>query len=662
LQVRVRIKTKARVSVRAWLGVAAAFTAMALGACAGASRGELAAPSAMQEAAQSAAIERRVARILASMTLPQKVGQMTQADIRWVTPEDVRRYYLGSVLSGGGAWPGMRKHAPVEDWIALSDAYYRASMSTDMQIPTPVIWGVDAVHGHNNVFGATLFPHNIGLGAAHDPSLVSRVARSTARAMRATAITWDFAPTLAVVQDQRWGRTYESFSSDPALVRAYAAAFVRGLQHGASASDGVLASAKHFLGDGGTLHGRDQGVTAVSEDELLRVHAPGYLAALEAGAQTVMVSYSSWDETATGAAGVKMHANRHLITDMLKVRWGFDGFVVSDWNAIEQIHGCTRTHCPEAINAGVDMVMVPEDWRAFIEQTVADVERGDIPMARIDDAVSRILRVKLRAGLFDQNPAGAVAGTAPGAIEDRELAREAVRASLVLLKDDRGVLPLSRQGRILVVGKGADSFAMQSGGWSRTWQGDDNPNEDFGTGETLLSAVRAAIGAENVVYSELGEGVDPAAFAAIIAVLAERPYAEGAGDVRFPASMAHSARYPEDIAVLRRLSGHGTPVVTVLYSGRTVYADDLFNLSDAFVAAWLPGTEAGGITDVLFRAQNGNIAFDFSGALSFAWPGTPCESTPSATRFPVGYGLRYARPQQRVGQLPRPLAEAPCLH
>jgi beta-glucosidase len=533
-------------------------------------------------------------------------------------------------------------------------------MSTDMSTPIPVVWGADSVHGANNLFGATLFPHNIGLGAARDPDLVYRIARSTARATRAIGIPWVFAPTLAVAQDQRWGRTYESFSSDPDLVRLYASSHVRGLQGGLNGPDDVIAAAKHFLGDGGTLGGKDQGSTQATPEDFVRIHAAGYLAALDSGVQTIMASHSSWDETASGKPGVRMHANRRLLTEALKQRLGFDGFVISDWNAIAEVPGCTRTHCPAAINAGIDMVMVPEDWRGFIAETMADVERGDIPMARIDDAVSRIVRVKLRAGLFDANPAASAAQAPADAIVDAALAREAVRKSLVLLKNERRVLPLSRASRILIVGKGADSMAMQSGGWSRTWQGDDNPNEDFGTGETLLAAVRAAVGAGKVAYSETGEGVDPAQFDAVIAVLAEKPYAEGEGDIAFPLSMAHSARYPEDLAALERVSGRGAPVVTVLYSGRTVYADDLLNRSDGFVAAWLPGTEAGGIADVLFRTLSGRVAHDFTGRLPFAWPGGPCESTPRASRFPVGYGLNYARPR-RLGRLPAAPVAAACL-
>ncbi|HKC01730.1 MAG TPA: glycoside hydrolase family 3 protein, partial [Sphingomicrobium sp.] len=457
-----------------------------------------------------ASLDARVRSIVAGMTLEQKVGQITQADIRSVTPDDVRKYYLGSVLNGGGAWPGMNMHASVRDWLKLSDEFTRASLATDMNVKVPVIWGTDAVHGHNNIYGATLFPHNIGLGAAHDPRLMSRIGRATASQVRATGITWVFAPTLAVVQNPRWGRTYESYSSDPAEVRAYAEAMVGGLQGQLGSPTSVLATAKHWLGDGGTFHGVDQGETRTTEANLAATHAAGYYGALKANVQTVMVSYSSFTDTATGKSWGKMHGNAHLVGDVLKGRLGFDGLVVSDWNGMEQVAGCSKWHCPQAINAGIDLAMVPDDWKQFIPATIEDVRAGRIPLSRIDDAVSRIIRVKLKSGLFDASPA---TGTHPDASvlnspAVRELAREAVRKSLVLLKNDRGVLPLKRGGKILVVGKGADSLPMQSGGWSLTWQGDQTTTADYPNADTLLSAMRKTLGAGNVDYSVDGSGVD----------------------------------------------------------------------------------------------------------------------------------------------------------
>ena len=610
-------------------------------------------PRATIPATTDPALEARVRSIVAGMTLEQKIGQMTQADIRSITPDDVRRYYIGSILNGGGAWPSMNMHSSVDDWLKLSDAFYRASMSTDMKVKVPVIWGTDAVHGHNNVYGATLFPHNIGLGAAHDPRLVSRIGRATAEQVRATGITWAFAPTLAVVQNPRWGRTYESYSSDPALVRSYGEAMVRGLQGQLGSSTSVLASAKHWLGDGGTFHGVDQGETRTTEANLVRTHAAGYYGALHANVQTVMVSYSSFTDTATGKQWGKMHGNAHLVGDVLKQRLGFNGLVVSDWNGIEQVPGCSKWHCPQAINAGIDMVMVPNDWKQFIAAAVDDVRAGRIPISRIDDAVSRIIRVKLRSGLFAASPATGPHPTAEviHSPQVRELAREAVRKSLVLLKNDRNVLPLRPRGKVLVLGKGADSLPMQAGGWSLTWQGDQTKTSDYPNADTLLAAMRKSLGSDRVDYSADGSDVDVRRYSAVVMVAAEQPYAEGTGDITFPASMRHSARYPDDLKALERVSGKGVPVVTVLYSGRPVAANDLINRSDAFVAAWLPGTEGLGITDMLLARPSGRSAYDFTGRLSFDWPAGDCLPQTGGVQFRRGYGLSFSS-RSRLGKLP----------
>jgi len=609
--------------------------------------------AAIPPAASQPDLDAQARAIVAGMTLEQKVGQMTQAEIRSVTPDDVRRYYIGSILNGGGAWPGMNMHASVADWLKLSDDFYRASMSTDMKVKVPVIWGTDAVHGHNNVYGATLFPQNIGLGAAHDPALMARIGRATAEQVRATGITWAFAPTLAVVQDPRWGRTYESYSSDPTEVRAYAEAMVGGLQGQLGSPASVLATAKHWLGDGGTFHGVDQGETRTSEADLARTHAAGYYGALRANVQTVMVSYSSFTDTATGKAWGKMHGDAHLIADVLKTRLGFGGLVVSDWNGIGQVPGCTNWHCPQAINAGIDLAMVPDDWKKFIAATIEDVRAGRIPMSRIDDAVTRIISVKLKSGLFAASPAtgphpDASALDSPAV---RDLARQAVRESLVLLKNDGGVLPLRRSGKILVVGKGADDLPMQTGGWSLTWQGDQTKTSDYPNGDTLLSALRKSLGAGQVDYSADGTGVDPRGYSAVVMVAAENPYAEGKGDISFPASIRHTSRYPEDLAALDRVSGKGVPVVTVLFSGRPVGANDLINRSDAFVAAWLPGTEGLGLTDLLLAGNDGRAAYDFTGRLSFDWPAGDCLPQRGGIQFARGYGLSLSS-KSRLGRLP----------
>lgn len=613
------------------------------------------------------AMEQRIAQIISGMTLEQKVGQMTQAEIRSITPEQARKHYIGSILNGGGAWPDMKKHATIADWSALSGQFYKASMSTDMKTQIPIIWGTDAVHGHNNLFGTVLFPHNIGLGAAHDRQLIGKIATRTASTVRATGITWIFAPTLAVVQNPRWGRTYESYSSDPQLVRDYAVEFVNGLQ-GTEMSSGqfmgdshALASAKHFIGDGGTFQGKDQGETRASLKDLINVHGAGYYGALEAGVQTVMISYSSWNDVAAGRDSGKMHGNKDLITDALKGKMGFDGLVVSDWNAIEQVPGCARAHCPQAINAGIDMIMVPDDWKQFITETMKDVETGVIPMSRIDDAVTRILRVKMRSGLFAKSPilpAAKLPSTKANG-QDRELAREAVRKSLVMLKNGGKALPLKRTSRILVVGEGADRIERQTGGWSMTWQGTENDATDFPNATTLLAAIRkTATGA--VDYSADGQNVDVSRYDAVIAVASETPYAEMKGDVSYPASLQHSERYPADLAVLKAVSGKGVPVITVLFSGRPTYVNDLINLSDAFVAAWLPGTEGLGITDGLFLNQQGKYAQDFQGRLPFSWPKTACPDTGAKSiLFARGYGLTYATPR-KVARLSQAAAPNGC--
>ena len=589
--------------------------------------------------------EQRIAALVARMTLREKIGQMTQAEIRSVTPEDVQRYSLGSVLNGGGAWPAMNRQAAVSDWLALATRFHTASLASSAGIP--IVWGTDAVHGHNNVFGATLFPHNIGLGAAHDPALVKQVGRAVGAAVRATGIRWVFAPTLAVATNARWGRTYESFSADPGLVEVYARAYVVGLQGSLRGDGDVLATAKHFIGDGGTFQGVDRGDTRVTEAELAGRHGRGYVGALEAGVQTVMASYNSWHDT-VGDHGAKppmgkMHGNPYLLTTVLKQRWGFDGFVVSDWNGIEEVPGCRKDSCAAAINAGVDMVMVPEDWRQFIDNTVAQVERGDISQTRIDDAVTRILRVKLRAGVLDNVPsarpeAGRFAGkTAP--LQAKALARQAVRQSLVLLKNERKVLPLRRGGRWLVVGALANSLPAQTGGWSLTWQGSDTTNADFPQGTTLLGALRTA-GAREVVYSPDGLTGVTGTFDAVVAVIGETPYAETAGDVRAPAPLSLAAAAPQTQDLLVRAASHGAPLVSVLLTGRPLETRDALALSDAFVVAWLPGTEGGGVTDLLVGGKGGGAPYRFSGRLPFPWPSCSRPEEDCPPQFPQGFGLR----------------------
>ncbi len=610
-------------------------------------------PRVTSAIAKDAALEQRVREIVGKMTLAQKVGQMTQPEIKSATPEDVKRYYLGSVLNGGGSWPNGNKHAKAAEWLALAQRYHEASLATDMAVKVPVIWGTDAVHGHNNVFGATLFPHNIGLGAARNPKLLEEIGAATAKATRASGIAWVFGPTLAVVRDDRWGRTYESYSENPEVVKSYAGAYVRGMQGMLKDDANTIATAKHFIGDGGTESGKDRGVNKSSKSQMINIHGAGYYPALQAGAQTVMSSFNSWNDVAAGTNYGKMHGSRAMLTDVLKTKMGFDGFVVTDWNGHGEVPGCSNDSCAAAINAGNDMVMVPDDWKAFIANTIKQVESGEIPMTRIDDAVSRIIRVKLRAGLFDKSPAQNAYAGKDDAMQPRELARRAVRESLVLIKNDKPVLPIARGKKILVVGKTADDLSNQSGGWSITWQGTANTNADFPNAVTILAGIRAAAGSENVSFSADAKGVDVSQFDAVVAVIGERPYAEGDGDIGPNGTLRHSGRYPEDLAVLQAVAGRGKPVVTVFVSGRPLYVNDLLNLSDVFVAAWLPGTEGKGVSDLLIA---GSKRHDFTGKLPFSWPKSACQTDLNvgdkryAPLFAWGYGLKSAT-RSKVGKL-----------
>ncbi len=605
------------------------------------------------------AVEARVDALLARMTLEEKVGQVIQAELQSVTPEDVRAYNLGSVLNGGGSAPGGDVRAAPEAWLALADAFWEASTDTsDGGVGVPAIWGTDAVHGHNAAFGATIFPHNIGLGAAGDPALVRRIGEVVAREASATGHDWTFSPTVAVPRDDRWGRTYEGFSEDPALVAALAGPYVEGLQGAIGADqlgDGhVVATAKHFLGDGGTTGGRDQGDTEVSEEELRDIHGAGYVAAIEAGVQTVMASYSTW-------WGRKLHGHDELLTDVLKGRMGFDGFVVGDWNGHGQVAGCASDDCPAALNAGIDMFMVPQDWRSLYDNTLEQARTGVIAPERLDDAVRRILRVKARAGVLhaprpSERP---LAGRAEllGAPSHRDLAREAVRRSLVLLKNNDRLLPLSPRQRVLVAGPAAHDLARQTGGWTLTWQGDTNTNEDFPGGTSIFEGIRTAVEAAGgrAVLSVDGTYVERPDVAVV--VYGETPYAEFQGD---RSTLAFSPGDRSHIALLERLRADGVPVVSVFISGRPLWANPEINASDAFVAAWLPGTEGAGVADVLFTAADGSTAYDFTGTLSFSWPRTAAQSPLNAgdpdydPLFPLGYGLTYGDD----GDVPR-LSEDP---
>ncbi|MCW7539131.1 exo 1,3/1,4-beta-D-glucan glucohydrolase [Aquabacterium sp. A7-Y] len=613
------------------------------------------------------AIEAKVEALLTSMSLAEKVGQMTQVEIQDVTPEEIRRYHIGSVLNGGGSFPNRNKGAAIADWLARADELWAASMDPAKPHRIPLIWGTDAVHGHSNVKGATFFPHNIGLGATRDPALIRRIGEITAREVARTGIDWTFAPTLAVVRDDRWGRTYEGYSEDPQIVAQYASQMVQGLQGALGTErEKVVATAKHYLGDGGTLDGDDQGITHVSESELINIHARGYFPALEAGAQTVMSSFSSWKDKAGGdkAPALKMHGHTYLLTEVLKVKMGFDGFVISDWNGLGQLtpdnsdaeSPCSNSHCPAAINAGIDMVMVPAraDWQAFIANTIASVEKGEIARSRIDDAVRRILRVKFRAGLFDKpKPSARITSQEVGSAEHRATAREAVRKSLVLLKNNAQTLPLARNAKLLVAGKSADSLENQTGGWSLSWQGTGNSNADFGGGTTVWGAIRKIAPNAELDTSADGTKADSSHDAAIV-VIGETPYAEGNGDLGKSKTLELAKLRPEDLALIESLKAKGVKkIVTLLMSGRPLYVNKELNRSDAFVAAWLPGTEGDGVADVLFKTAAGAVHHDFSGKLSYSWPRSACQvslNRGDASYDPLyayGYGMRYAEPRDQ---------------
>ena len=592
-----------------------------------------------------AQMEQKIADMLSTMTLEQKIAQMIQPEIRNITVEDMRKYGFGSYLNGGGSFPNNNKHATPEDWVDLAEKMYQASIDDSLDGSTiPTMWGTDAVHGHNNVIGATLFPHNIGLGAANNPALIEKIAAATAREVMVTGIDWVFAPTVAVVRDDRWGRTYEGYSEDPEIVKAYSASIVKGLQ---GAVDGdflsdtrVVSTVKHFLGDGGTVNGDDQGNNIASEEELFALHAQGYVGGLSAGAQTVMASFNSWH-------GDKIHGSKYLLTDVLKEKMGFDGFVVGDWNGHGQVKGCSNSNCAQAANAGLDVYMAPDEWKPLFGNLISQVNSGEIPLSRINDAVTRILRVKMRAGLFDKpSPAKRpLSGKTEiiGSHDHRAVAKQAIRESLVLLKNKQQLLPLSPKANVLVAGIGADNIGMQSGGWSVTWQGTGNTNNDFPGGTSIYAGIKNTLeqAGGSVALSVDGEYETRPDVA--IVVFGEQPYAEGNGDVD---NLEYQRGNKSDLALLRKFKDAGIPVVSLFISGRPMWVNAELNASDAFVAIWLPGSEGDAISDVLFKNADGSINHDFKGKLSFSWPNNPIDNENRndegySPLLPYGFGLTY---------------------
>lgn len=599
------------------------------------------------------AMDTDIDAILARMTTEQKVAQLIMPDISTITPDDVRTYRFGTILNGGNSGPYGNEKAPASDWLKLADEMWVASMTphTDGSPVIPVLWATDAVHGHSNVVGATLFPHNIGLGATRNPALIERIGEATAAEIAATGIDWTFAPTLAVVRDDRWGRSYESYGEDPALVGELGAAMVYGLQGRRGSPDylgenRVIATAKHFYGDGGT-NGIDQGNTKGDVAAIRQIHLTPYTPALGAGAETVMASFSSIN-------GEKMHGSKFWLTNVLRSEMGFDGLVVGDWNGHGQVPGCTNTRCPQAINAGLDIFMVPEDWKALLTNTVADVESGVIPMSRLDEAVRRVLRLKLTYGAFTKPKPSARAHALPhggiGTPDHRALARDAVRQSLVLLKNN-GVLPIQPNTHILITGEGANNIAQQAGGWSISWQGGaDLTNADFPGATSIYAGFEAAArdaGGSVELSSDANYTQRPDV---AVVVFGEKPYAEFVGDIPHLDYADEGA-----LATMRALRSQGIPVIAVFLSGRPLWVNPEINAADAFVAAWLPGSEGAGIADVLMADKNGRPRYDFTGRLSMSWPAACAQFDLNiaqdgyAPLYPFGFGLSYGAARPGIG-------------
>ncbi|WP_428775826.1 glycoside hydrolase family 3 N-terminal domain-containing protein [Vibrio sp.] len=629
-------------------------------------------------------IEQRVAAIVAQMTLEEKVGQMIQPEIRDVTPQDIIEFKIGSVLNGGGSWPNNNKRAPASEWVLKADQYWLATeqMFAGRPFRIPFMWATDAVHGHNNVYGATVFPHNIGLGCAREPELIRRIGRVTALEIAATGLDWTFAPTVATPRDLRWGRTYEGYSEDPELVYAYASEMVHGLQGDAEQLQGefhVISNVKHWVGDGGTATGVDRGINHYSEELLRNIHAMGYFSGLNAGAQVVMSSFNCWDNPANydhapqqpGEYNFKIHGSKYLLTDVLKDLMGFDGLVVTDWHGHAEVSKCSDGDATYAINAGNDVLMIPVGvhWRAAYRKTLDDVRSGVIAQSRIDDAVTRILRVKMRAGLWQKPMPSerACAGEQQliGAPQHRALAREAVRKSLVLLKNNQNLLPLSPNQRLILTGSAANDLQKQSGGWNLTWQGDENCLEDFPGATTLKMALEAEMTPDSLIFDpDLTRDYQPGDVA--IVAFGEDPYAEMMGDIKAWQSLEFATlkrSYAADSAKIRQLHQQGVKVIGLFFSGRPLYLNQEINQCEAFVAAFLPGSEGLGLTDVLLADAQGQARFDFCGKLSFSWPNKKrsCtvhripphipgyqladnEQSPTGEHAPLfeyGYGLTY---------------------
>ncbi len=577
---------------------------------------------------ESSKIDAQVDSILSVMTLDEKIGQMTQVDyLAFKDFNDIKKYNLGSVLWGGNS---EIDDISAKGWSQTADKLQDIALQTRLKIP--LLLGVDAVHGHNNVTGAVIFPHNIGLGCTRNPNLIEEAAAVTADEVAGTGVNWTFAPCVAVARNDKWGRTYESFGEDPELVAEMGAAAVKGFEKKLSDKDAILSCTKHYMGDGGTTNGKDQGNTEVDEETLRKIHLPGYIAAIKAGTNSIMISYSSWN-------GVKMHGNKYLITDLLKNELGFEGFTVSDWAAIDQLGENYKQDVELSINAGLDMIMIPNgdgqknNYDEFITNLKELVQENKVSQERIDDAVKRILKVKLKMDLYNKTKTDKNLFSKIGSDEHKKVARECVRQSLVLLKNENNILPLSKKlNRIHFAGIGADSVGIQCGGWTISWQGSSSLTNLNGT--SILQAAKNAVDDNaKITFSEDGTGAEGADCAVV--VIGEHPYAEMFGDNQ---ELSLSSK---DVETITNAKKSGVPVIVVLLSGRPLILDNVLNMADAFVAAWLPGTEGAGVTDVLFGDYNP------SGKLSHSWPKTISQEPMNVgdenydPLFPYGFGLSY---------------------
>jgi len=568
------------------------------------------------------------------MSLKYKISQLIMPDIGSISPTDVREYRFGSILNGGNSGPYGNDLGPAEDWLKLADEFWDASTAPlpEGEPIIPTLWATDAMHGHSNVIGATLFPHNVGLGATRDPDLIRRIGEVTAREIEVTGLDWTFAPTVAVARDDRWGRAYESYSEDPNLVAELGAAMVKGLQGEPGDRDylgvgRVIATAKHFFGDGGTEQGVDQGDVNGPLEELAAIHVTPYPAAIEAGVEGIMASFNSIN-------GLKMHGNGPLLDEFLRNDLRFEGVTVGDWNGHGQIAGCTNADCPQALLAGLDIYMVPEDWKALHASLMEQAQNGEIPIARIDEAVRRILRLKQKVGLFTEvkpsSRPNAGRWDLLGLAEHRALAREAVAKSMVILKNN-GVLPLKEGANILVAGDAADNIAQQNGGWTLTWQGGGELTNDFFPNATSIYGGIEELAAANggtAILSESGEYSETPDVAVV--VFGEEPYAEFVGDRK---NLILGDK--QGLELLQQYEAEGIPTVAVFVTGRPLWMNRELNSASAFVAAWLPGGEGGGVADVLYGVKPA------TGRLSFSWParcdGDPVNGSQGAL-FPFGYG------------------------